>query len=269
MARGRMLNKRISRDKAVARLANEHGAEYALLFTWLIAHLDCEGRMDGDPDVIKGMVAPMIRQVDHEMVAEFLRICSDMRLVEVYEDDRGQRYVQFPGFEKNQVGLRKNREAASEYPSPDECRSWSGSGPRKSKVEVEEKGKEVEEKGREEKRSAPADVQLAHQVWGHYRTYHPNAAKKLSAKNLKRVKGRLSDGFTPDALCQSIDGYHKSPFHLGKNDQGTKYLSFELMMRDSNKVQQGMEFDMDPKLGKIGPVTGLQQWLEARNAKDG
>ena len=45
MARGRMLNKTISIDPEVATLVNELGGLAGVLYTWMIAHLDRDGRI--------------------------------------------------------------------------------------------------------------------------------------------------------------------------------------------------------------------------------
>lgn len=80
------------------------------------------------------------------------------------------------------------------------------------------------------------------EIWAHYRTYHPKAAKVLkpSGKEYKLTRARLED-FEVDDIKRSIDGYHQSPYHLGQNDQNKKYLGFELMVRDVTHVQQGLE----------------------------
>ena len=44
-----------------------------------------------------------------------------------------------------------------------------------------------------------------------------------------------------DDLKLAIDGCHVSPFHDGQNDQGRKYQTLELIMRDASKVTQFVE----------------------------
>lgn len=88
-------------------------------------------------------------------------------------------------------------------------------------------------------RSARDDVQ---EIWAHYRTHHPGTAKALKSnrKEYQLIKARLQD-FDVDTLKQAIDGYHKSPFHTGQNDRGTKYLALTLIMRSISHVQAGVE----------------------------
>ena len=131
MARGRFLNKKISRDKRVAELIEMAGIEAGLLFTWLVAHLDREGRHDGDPAVVLGYVAPRVKSITVADVERALSAMNELGLIDWYEVD-GDMYLSCPGFEKNQIGMRKNREAESEVPPPpDKLRTNSGVAPDK------------------------------------------------------------------------------------------------------------------------------------------
>jgi hypothetical protein len=137
MARGRMLNKKISQNKSFAVIANETGHGAALFLTWLIAHLDKEGRVHGDPEVLKGLVCPRIVGIDTEVIRQAVGNAHAIGLVEWYEVD-GESYIAFPGFERNQVGLRKKREPSSDFPPPsgtlpDDCRQTAGSLPSEGK----------------------------------------------------------------------------------------------------------------------------------------
>lgn len=132
MARGRMLNKSISYDRCVAELDNRvaYGAH---VFTWLIAHADVDGRMHGEPCVIKGSIFPRLNRVTVEIIEETLAVASELGLLVWYEHG-GDRYLALPGFDKNQEGLRKNREARSIIPAPEDStpavlRSYSGVTP--------------------------------------------------------------------------------------------------------------------------------------------
>lgn len=81
-------------------------------------------------------------------------------------------------------------------------------------------------------KASPAD-----EVFEHYRTYHPRA-RVLGGDERKKIIARLKEGFTVDDLKAAIDGQHRSPHHLGKNPDGRQYLSLELAVRDSSKVNQ-------------------------------
>jgi hypothetical protein len=215
MARGRMLNKSVSSDKAVASLINDLGPAAGLVFTWLIAHLDREGRMHGDPEVIK-----------------------------------------MPAFEKNQIGLRKTREPESLFPEPTSVvpaiaeREPLPAGIRQSSGNLPPEGKGREGKGTNTtvglRENESAEVL---EVFTHYRTYHPRAHPEPSSKSKewRAIKARLAEKYSVTDLKLAIDGHHKSKHHLGNNERQTKYLSLELCMRDSSKVQGFMELAVPPR----------------------
>ena len=105
-----MLNRKISRDQEVAVIANDLGCEHALFLTWAIAHLDRDGRLDADPEVLRGMVTPLIGMIDSAVVASTIERAGVAGLIDVYEDDRGRRFLVYPKFFANQIGLRYDRE---------------------------------------------------------------------------------------------------------------------------------------------------------------
>jgi transposase-like protein len=261
MAKGRMLNRSISRDRDVAELANTVGVDAALLFTWMIPHLDRDGRMDADPEVVKGLVVPKLAHFTSGVVSDLLRSLSGTRMVRIYDDGRGCRFAVFPGFAKNQTGFRYDREAVSEFPDPGECTLVSGPTPdllrsNAGVVPDERKGKEQKGTDGEGERkdlsgSAPDLVLIpdapppkrepdgTEEVWARYAEHHPRA--KLGDKERRAIRARLREGSTVADLCQAIDGYHRSPFHTGENDRGAKYLDATLIFRDASHVAKGIE----------------------------
>ena len=125
MAKGRFVSKQITIDKRV----NDLKDPWSMLgFTWTIPHADCEGRLYGDPSVLKSIIFP--RQnglVTIEQVEQMACDWHNAGLIIYYEDDC-DRYIQLINFEKHQTGLRKDREPASVIPgfNPDNCRMIDG-----------------------------------------------------------------------------------------------------------------------------------------------
>jgi hypothetical protein len=113
MADWRLLSQSITTDKAVNDLPD---ATARLLFTWCIPFLDRDGRMPGDPAFVRSTVFPR-REISLEEIAEYLSAMHDLGLVVWYEVD-GEHYLFFPGFHKNQPGLRYDREEESKCPPP-------------------------------------------------------------------------------------------------------------------------------------------------------
>lgn len=142
MARGRMISKEITLDKRVNDLS---GDTSRLAFTWLVTFADCEGRVHGDPAVVRSLLFPRRTDVTVPDVEKFIREWHDCGLVEWYEAD-GDRWIAFPKFSSHQVGLRKDREAPSSIPAPpsEELRTNAGLTPEDIPVKLKEvNGKEV------------------------------------------------------------------------------------------------------------------------------
>jgi hypothetical protein len=81
------------------------------------------------------------------------------------------------------------------------------------------------------------------EVFAHYRKLHPRAFRnpQPGTKEWRLIRDRMKEGSTAEELCLCIDGYHRSPLHLGQNDRKTKYLDLELFMRDGSHVTKGIE----------------------------
>lgn len=82
------------------------------------------------------------------------------------------------------------------------------------------------------------------EVFAHYRTYHPRAFPRpaMASKEAQLIRARLKEGSTVEDLKLAIDGYHRSPYHCGQNDSGTKYQGLELIVRNGSKVAKGIDF---------------------------
>ncbi len=148
-AKGRMVYWKISYSKQLARCS----IFAKLLFTWLIPNTDDLGRMEGEPEIIKGMVFPYDEKITVKQVKEALDELAREKLIIWYSVDENL-YIQFPKFGIYQT-LRKDREYTSDYPDPLEL-----SGHDMTSQDMaghvgqnlrEVKGSEVKEKGSEGK----------------------------------------------------------------------------------------------------------------------
>ena len=139
MAKGRFISKEISLDEKVDSLSNDTAR---LLFTWMIPHLDVEGRIYGDPQVFRSIVAPR-RNYSNNTIAKYLAEFESKSLIERYTID-GHAYISVSNFSKHQLGLRKDKESQSRIPpkTPDLVRSKDGSTPTQVEVEVKDKVKD-------------------------------------------------------------------------------------------------------------------------------
>ena len=122
MARGRMINKKISNDKRV----NDMPLPAQLLFTWLIPHLDCNGCFYGSAQMIKSLVVPRKNWTKNQIevwlkIMEASKNSEGNPLICRYTVGVGvnaEQYLFMPGFEGEQIGLRKDKEKG-EFPTFD------------------------------------------------------------------------------------------------------------------------------------------------------
>lgn len=86
-------------------------------------------------------------------------------------------------------------------------------------------------------------------IFTHWQTEHGHAKAKCSEKRRRLIAKRLKD-YGLEELRQCITGYKLSPFHRGDNAAGQRYDSLELMLRDAEHVERGIEFFANPPKDK-------------------
>jgi len=116
MADGRMLKKKISTSRRLAALKTDSAR---LLYTWLIPHLDIEGRFSADPAVVKGQIVPRLKHLTEEKVNQILIDMAQNELIYMYSND-GDRFLELRHF-RDEQNIREDRERQSTIPAPDQC----------------------------------------------------------------------------------------------------------------------------------------------------
>ena len=124
MARGRMIDKRISKSKKIAALKSDRSR---VLYFMIYPHLDCEGRITGDPEEIKEDCCPKLNY-SVKKIAESIIELANVGLLTLFEDENEVPYIEFTKYESFQI-IRKDREAPSPIPSPQETPANSGRTP--------------------------------------------------------------------------------------------------------------------------------------------
>ena len=81
----------ISIDEALAEIADDDPVT-ALLWPWLLVHLDDWGRSSASPRRLKAAVAPMMNSVTMDTITKALHAFADHHLIALYEVD-GQSYL--------------------------------------------------------------------------------------------------------------------------------------------------------------------------------
>ncbi len=139
---------RIAGDKCVNDLSDDTSR---LAFTWLITFADCEGRTHGDPAMVRSMVFPRREDVSVAQMETYITEWARLGLIIWYEA-KGDKWIWFPGFEDNQPGLVKAKEAPSRIPAPPEVQTESSASPAQGQTKASASPSELKEsKGKESK----------------------------------------------------------------------------------------------------------------------
>ena len=76
------------------------------------------------------------------------------------------------------------------------------------------------------------------EVFEFWRSILSNARSQLDDKRRRAIASRLHDGYTVDDLKLACLGCKASAFHNGQNDRRKRYVSIELICRDSDHVDE-------------------------------
>lgn len=78
----------------------------------------------------------------------------------------------------------------------------------------------------------------------------------ISPKRRSKLKARLKH-FSPDEILLAAENLSRSPFHMGDNDQNTKYASFDFLIRSDEQVEKWR--DNNPAEQKANRI--LRSWF--------
>lgn len=79
------------------------------------------------------------------------------------------------------------------------------------------------------------DKSNVHMVFDHWRLKMASPRSKLDSNRTRLITNALKN-YTAEDLLQAIDGCAASPFHMGINDQKTKYNGLDLILRNAEKI---------------------------------
>lgn len=122
----------------------------------------------------------------------------------------------------------------------------------------------VLEPGNAESPAKPRSVDI---VFDHWQSVMGSPRSKLDAKREKVIKSALKAGYSTDDLCKAIDGCALSPFHMGLNDQRTKYNGIDLILRNADQIDKFVALaDAPPPASPApggGKMPGAADWADS------
>ena len=139
MARGRMLQNRISKSKKMAGLSSN---TVRLLYTWMLSHLDVNGNFYADPIMVNNLV---FTRLGHSLkiITAALDELADKGLIVRYQIN-GDIYLNYPDFLEKQPSINPNKEGISDLPilTQESLQSNAGKTPLEDKIREEKLSKE-------------------------------------------------------------------------------------------------------------------------------
>jgi len=111
MARGRMLQNRISKSKKMAALSSDTAR---LLYTWMLSHLDVNGNFYADPVMVNNLV---FTRLGHSVEIIDAALCEleSSELIRIFKHN-GERYLNYPDFNEKQPKINREREGKPDIP---------------------------------------------------------------------------------------------------------------------------------------------------------
>jgi hypothetical protein len=99
---------------------------------------------------------------------------------------------------------------------------------------------EGEPAGRPGRTKAERQAEIVRRVfdaWIEATGTNPKTAK-LNAKRRAKIVARLNEGYTEEDLIDAVRGVMLSPFHVGDNETGTRYVDIVTSLRDGGQVEK-------------------------------
>lgn len=224
MANRRMLSKSISTSLKLARLKT---TEAKLLFTWLIPHCDDDGRTQGEPLVVKGLVIPLLDCTINDINA-WLSDLHEQKLIFWYEID-SEKYIQINKWLDHQ-DIRKDRYKSSLYPPPPpDNQKTTKRQPRVAKRPPNLREGNIREGNIREVNNPPTpqpveielpewlDKELWNQFKEHRKGFKPGLSFQAEQLNLKKLIDLHNRGHDPQKIIEETIANGWKSFYETKN----------------------------------------------------
>jgi hypothetical protein len=198
--------------------------------------------MEGEPEIIKGMVFPYDEKITAKQIRESLVELSKENLIEWYQVYDNY-YIQFPNFSIYQK-LRSDREYKSDYPPPPsqephcndidrDCTTCPDLSCHVGQKMREEKGSEEKEKGSELEITPHSEIQKL------YNELCPSFPKcrELSEGRKEKIRTRWKEIKTLEKFKEIFAQMEVSNFLKGVNDRNWKASFDWVIENDKNWVK--------------------------------
>jgi len=216
-----MLNKSISLSAQVNKL----NLKEKILFTWSIPHLDDYGLLDSDPEVIKAMVCPMIKDITIKDINQFVKKAGELGLLIEYQD-----CLEFTGFENHQsISAEKRAKMKfSKIPKIPQENSGENNNPQKSPVQDKIREDKIREDKLAVQSTADNPSKIINSLIKDFEGVNPSYEKLYANKTQRAALQRMIDKWG----AKKVAGFVKYLGVMGE-DKYAKNIITPLQLEDN------------------------------------
>jgi len=224
MARGRMIDKRVGMSKKIGRVSDKA----KVLWFMIYPHLDREGRIKFDNlEDLKDEVLTKFKNWPLKKLAQALNELDSIDLLRLYPNESGIA-MQFNRFEDFQIGLRKEREAPSKIPPPENSGRY--------RINLENSGlslsRSIRKEGKKEERNNQKLNTFFEKWWERYPKKEDKGKAKEKYMHLVKVKK-----VNPEKLERALTGYIRC---LRSKETPIEYVKHAKTFLYAGKEEEGI-----------------------------
>ena len=239
-----------------------------LVFIGLFTCCDRAGRFHWRVRQLKRAILPY----DDCNMAEILETLVFFEYIVKYKVN-GKPYGYIPSWSRNQR-ITGARESASYLPDPMEGEvikaipDWIN----KAKLSKSNSSSAVdvlpEESNNPPKKENKAN-KVVEDIFSHWQECLGHKKSKLDKKRISTIKRALSLGYTASQLYEAITGCSLTPYNMGNNEQGQRYDSLDLILRDADHIDRFIHNAIHPPVpkqrhGQIQSNQAVSSWLNGK-----
>jgi len=237
MARDRRM---ISRSISTSKKLNKVSDQSALLFSWMISHVDDWGKIEGDPETIKGLIVPIRDSFTIKKIGDYLFELANIELIWYYKEKTSENYfIEIVNFDEHQSfhGITKTPSKIDSYnpehhlrlvTKPDLVDQQTRCGSKLNKTKLN--------KTKQNEMVSPT----VKDIFSFCQLVLRKKPKKLNQERIELIEERLSEN-TINEIKLAIIEMRQDKKLGGENREGIDFFTFEYITRKKNNIQRYFE----------------------------
>ena len=227
----------------------------------LVTQCDRAGRFKWRPQQLKHAILPY-DELDMEVVLNSLAFYGFVKKYEV----ESVLYGCVPTFERHQFNLSKESQSYLPFSNPN------------SELPID--ANTIVSKKNNKKKPITASVtqqqnEILLLIFKCWQTTLSHPYAKFDNKRKKVIEQALKLGYTFDQICMAIKGCSLTPYNMGNNENGQRFDSLGLILRDAEHIDRFLYNAQHPPKPKIAQQRSddineqvLNEWLDEKTGSD-